>query len=287
MPDPNNIALRESGIVLMLLPKIANTSIKVALAKAYKIDGVENIHDRGLFEYVSKREAQSFPIRIAIVRDPLDRLVSCFRDKFLGATNEDFLAGFRRRGWTPGMTFEAFVEAVAELPDTDCRGVLQHIRSMSADLVSNEKIIPNIIFRFESLREEWQVLQALLEATGGPFLPALSHERRSLSPAPNYDARRRAFARQRYRDDIRFFGYRAPRHFEIDPDNITVGRSICNVHREAYCLVRDRVADPEIATYLMDLLAEAFDMGKRMNRALDRSQYLASAEFEPLEVARK
>lgn len=52
----------------------------------------------------------------------------------------------------------------------------------------------------------------------------------------------------------------------IKPDK----RTICEVHREVYRKASDEIAstDPELADWLMERMAEAFDMGKRMNAKL-------------------
>lgn len=270
MPDPNNIALRGHGVVFMCLPKVANTSIKVALAKAFgKPCDPQTIHQADLFEYVSKAEAKSFAHRIAFVRDPLSRLASGYQDKIVEMTDGRFLDGLREH-FSPGMDFLKFIERLAEISDEDLGGAGQHFRSQSFDLCEGDEMIPNWIGRFENIEHDWAELRGYLLAAGLE-LPPLTCER-STTSKPNYCPRGRAFAMQRYKEDVRLFGYRRPYKYEIDPDGITVGRSICNVIREAYQIARE-VEEPAVAARLTELLAEAFDMGKRMNAKLQVSQY--------------
>lgn len=269
VPDPNHVVLREYDTVFMLLPKVANTSIKVALLKALGRDVPRNVHAQGVFECISKREAKRFKHRIAFVRDPLSRLASCYRDKIVLKTDGRFLDGLNRFGLRDRMPFLEFIECVAEIPDEDCVGAGQHFRSMSYDLCDGDEVIPNFVGRFERLAEDWALIRGYVPGT-----PSLTHERRTGGQAAaDYCPRGRAFALQRYRDDVRLFGYRRPYKWEIDPDGITVGRSICNVIRETYQIARDRVEDEPTSQRLQDLLAEAFDMGKRMNAKLRSSQY--------------
>lgn len=274
MPDPNNIALRDLDAVFMLLPKVANTSIKKALLAAQGRTA-NNVHDSGLFEYVSREEAATFTHRIAFVRDPLRRLASCWRDKFQILSDGRFLPGFRKFGMHQDMAFEEFVELVADIPDADCTGTGDHFRSQAFSLCDGDTVIPDMVGRFETLGDDWERVRILFKDIGGPDLPVLGHEKRSDSGEVQYDARRRALALQRYRHDVRIFGYAPPRKYQIDPDRRTRGRSICNVHREAYRLARDDIADPAASERLMDLIGEAFDMGKRMNAKLRSSQYEA------------
>lgn len=279
MPDPNNVALADHGVVFMLLPKIANTSIKRAILAGLG-KRVDNVHDPKHLDYVSKDRARHFPTRIAVVRDPLTRLRSCHHDKFVAQSDGEFLPGFRRLGLAPEMDFGEFVEAVSCLPDSRCQGAGQHFRSMAYDLVEGSRpggIIPNHIFRFERLADEWPRLRALVRRAGFELPELLPRHKGPATPPEPPAARALALALQRYRDDIRLFGYAPERKYRIDPARTDIrGRSICNVHREAYRLA-DQVGDDEVREHLKGLIAEAFDMGKRMNarlRQVGQAQYI-------------
>lgn len=275
MPDPNNIVLREHGIVFMLIPKVANTSIKMALADALGI-ARDRIHRPEKFEYIGTEEAKAFPHRIAFVRDPLDRLLSCYRDKVIGSPSERVANGLRKFGIHPGMPLLDFVQTVAGIPDEECGGVAQHFRSQAYSLCDQDgNIIPNIVYRFENLAITWPWVRSYVQEASGLQLGPLEHQQWTDPGLVKYCARARAFALQRYRDDVRIFDYKPPRKYLIDPDSITAGRSICNVHREAYQIARDQITDPSLSGRLCDLIAEAFDMGKRMNAKLRGSQYEA------------
>ncbi len=66
-----------------------------------------------------------------------------------------------------------------------------------------------------------------------------------------------------YRYDIR-------ESAEIRGDYKNIERTICDVHREAFAIARDElsVIAPSQAKRIMELQAEAFDMGKRMSDKL-------------------
>ncbi len=57
---------------------------------------------------------------------------------------------------------------------------------------------------------------------------------------------------------------------EIRGDYKNVERTICDVHREAFVIARDELGEiaPGQAEQIMGLMAEAFDMGKRMSDKL-------------------
>ena len=70
--------------------------------------------------------------------------------------------------------------------------------------------------------------------------------------------------------------YRAGYRFDIresietrdDPrDGANPERTICDVHRDAFVIARDELP-PGQSERIMELMAEAFDMGKRMSNKL-------------------
>lgn len=64
---------------------------------------------------------------------------------------------------------------------------------------------------------------------------------------------------------------RRPLKYFISPEKKNSGyRTVCEVQRQLYRLIQKRVEpkDPETAKYLKALVEEAYDLGKRMDRAL-------------------
>ncbi len=67
------------------------------------------------------------------------------------------------------------------------------------------------------------------------------------------------------------FDIRKSSDVRLDPPNgPNPERTICDVHREAFAIARDELVmvAPAQAARVMDLMAEAFDMGKRMSDKL-------------------
>jgi len=157
MPDPNNIILPEHKLAFMLIPKCANTSIKYAILDALGINTKENIHNPKLFKYADRCFIKSKKdwLKIAIVRNPYDRLLSCWRSKIWEPRR--LHSGFTKyKVFYHKMPFEKFIDRVIELPDCIAD---QHFRMQSLELLSGGKLVPNLIGRMENLDNDWSKIQ--------------------------------------------------------------------------------------------------------------------------------
>ena len=149
----------------------------------------------------------------AFVRNPWDRLASCYRDK-IGGDVTDF-TGFAESGVThclarfdmfkAGMSFREFVHAVASIPDEDAD---EHFRSQ-ADYVTNSsgEVAIDFVGRYEKLDNDFaQVAHEI----GLP--PEIKPPRLQAAPksvhADYYTSETRALMRERYARDIDLFEYR-------------------------------------------------------------------------------
>lgn len=204
MPDPNNIVLREHGIVFMCLPRVANTAVKTALQRA--VGGQGYVHDPRAFETCDKKTAWRLRARhgftvLALVREPLARLASCWRGKVMGETLHP---GFRRYPEIrQGMSFADFVEACAVESDMCAE---QHFRSQSFDLCLNGELVPGWIGRHEALDKAWAAARVLMRARGLE-VGKLARVNQSQAPAPEIDDETRALVRHRWAADYARFGY--------------------------------------------------------------------------------
>jgi chondroitin 4-sulfotransferase 11 len=126
------VLLEQYRAVYVEVPKVACSSIKIALAGLLGIDLAASggdPHKAPLPTPASRPSGSAlYPglFSFAFVRNPWDRLVSCYRDKILGEA-PDFTSFHPTRGvayclarfgaFRAGMTFEDFVAAVAAIPD--------------------------------------------------------------------------------------------------------------------------------------------------------------------------
>ena len=214
------ILLEPYRAVYVETPKVACTSIKTALAEVLGISLRSANSDPHRVEWPtaersSSRSGRLFPglFSFAFVRNPWDRLVSCYRDKIRGEVEgytyftirpgvANCLARFD--AFIPGMSFADFVVAVASIRDEDADG---HFRSQHTFVTDEEgKIGVDFIGRFERLAEDFRFVQ---ERIGLPRneLPWLQKARAAASYTDFYSNETRQIAGQRFRQDIEMFGY--------------------------------------------------------------------------------
>ena len=191
--DREYITLPSRKLLLCTVPKAANRTIK-AMA--------ESVNARPRAEaMISRQEALRTcedPAwwSIGFVRNPWERLVSCFFDKLV----ETHYDGFARQfGWRRGeVSFEEFIEGVVRIPHDEAD---KHVRAQHC---FHQGIAKETI-RIEQLVKVWPVIATRFR------LPALRHENRSRSRPGDYrlmySAGLVAKVADHYRDDIALYGY--------------------------------------------------------------------------------
>lgn len=194
------------GLIYLSTTKVANTSIKHALMKAEGIGEFDSPHAEGIPIRVARiadalQKRKEF-ITFAFVRNPWDRLLSCWSDKCGPDTDVDM----RKYGIFPGMSFESFVDIVCGFTDKYSE---IHFRSQSYYLIYGGKLVPSFIGRFENLISDWSVLQAIVSFKRGIELPDLPKMRSSDHGLyREYYSRRMAMiVENRYQTDVNLFGY--------------------------------------------------------------------------------
>jgi hypothetical protein len=222
MPEPeDSIYLEAYGAVYVEIAKVASSSLKVAFADLMGLDleaAGGNPHEIDFPHPPRPAEDgdRFYPglITFAFVRNPWDRLVSCYRDKVRGEA-EDF-TGFAASGvahclagfdvFTADMSFEDFVHAVAAIPDDAAD---DHFRSQHTYLTnSSGEVAVDFVGRFENLDSDLSKVAGL---TGLPLdlpLPRLQAVGRPRRYADFYTAATRNAVARRYARDIELFSYR-------------------------------------------------------------------------------
>lgn len=209
------IVLHEWKAVYVSIPKVACTSIRTALAKllGYKVE--RNVHFEVQFPSVAKTNiSRDFPgyFVFAFVRNPWDRLLSCFLNKIdpSGEDHETYRKGVEFSFWKYGDTFHArmsftdFVNAIAAIRDEDADihfgSQYQHVTDSSG------KLFVDYIGRFESLADDLAMVavQLGMPRVELPHLVQSNHGHYS----EYYTPETRELVRQRYEKDIKLFSYR-------------------------------------------------------------------------------
>jgi len=214
-----SIYLEPYQAVYIDIAKVASSSIKATLAAVLEIENADtNPHN---IEFarpptISAAGDRLYPgsYSFAFVRNPWDRLVSCYRDKIAGEV-DDFtefadsgvahcLARFG--AFKAGMSFSEFARTVASIPDDNAD---EHFRSQ-ADYITNSagSVAVDFVGRYEQLDIDFaQVVRDI----GLPDTTSLA----KLQAAPKknyrtyYTKETVELVNKRYARDIELFNYEA------------------------------------------------------------------------------
>jgi len=166
----------DSRAVYIPVPKVACTSIKEAFYEispsGQRYEEYMEIHKRlsANATYSLKSEHLCY-FKFAFVRNPFDRLVSCYKDKVRKELQHNgryyfdtryakfLLRGASGFSFRPSMTFSDFVLAVSRIPDALADG---HFRSQYHYLYREPTCCPDYIGRFENADSDWVYIRKRL-----------------------------------------------------------------------------------------------------------------------------
>jgi hypothetical protein len=200
---PSAILLPAQKLLYVPVPKVANRSIKAALATAAGLPFSEG--QEPYFQTVPLTAVPDYGdfFRFAFVRHPLDRLVSCYAQKIVLYARQLQMPllfwRYGRRFW-PEMSFAQFVTAVAAIPDGRAD---RHFRSQHTFVYPQGELAVDFVGRFEQLAQDWAQVQ---QQTG---LGPLPH----FNPSPHqpfaemYTPALAQMAARRYQQDMELFTY--------------------------------------------------------------------------------
>ena len=186
-------------LAICLTPKAACTSIKFALHAAFGRPGDRYKDTRRRFRHGQAEWQPAEFLKVAPVRHPLERVRSCYADKFAGGRLK--VRGLIRMGCRPRMSFDEFCQLVADTPDDrlDKHLVPQHY------LVSSPLWgLADRLLRFEDLARQWAWLQGRY-----PALPVLDRHNASRDK-PDWSDATLALIAERYREDLDLLDYGVP-----------------------------------------------------------------------------
>lgn len=215
--DEYSILLEPHRAVYIDIAKVASSSIKATLASVLGLQGADGNPHEVEFPRPPTADLQGDRIypglyTFAFVRNPWDRLVSCYRDKILGEVTD--FTGFAESGiahcfarfdaFSANMSFEDFVRAVASISDDEAD---EHFRSQ-ADYVTNASgcVAVDFVGRYETLSDDFDHVGHKIGLRSDIRLPRLQSAPK-LNHASFYTSQTRSIVEARYAKDVELFCY--------------------------------------------------------------------------------
>lgn len=198
----NHIVLHEYKTVIFCIPKVANSSIKAAVLTALGYRVTEDVpHGHSALNlseppYIGNRCQDYF--KFAVVRNPFDRLVSCWKQKI--CTDRVLTQGFEPLGFYKNMPFAEFVKIAVR----NIRANI-HFAPQLPEIIYGGQILPDTLGRFENLSYWWGYLRSICPLPLGK-LPHYNKSRHG-NYRGYFDDESRRLAEAVYADDLKYLGY--------------------------------------------------------------------------------
>lgn len=181
---PHVIAILPWKVAYLRVPKVANTSVKHALAKGLalpRLPGLSVTND-AYWRKVRPEEVKLIPLTqlrfdprfadfwsFCVVRHPVDRLVSCYRNKIV--RNSSLSGPFARLGFDQNMSFEEFAHRACDISDLQAD---VHFVSQAALVSWSGKPMGDLVLPLVGLNARWSEVQQEIKRRTGVVLPGLS-----------------------------------------------------------------------------------------------------------------
>jgi hypothetical protein len=211
-----SIVLQEYRAVYFWIPKVACTSLKTVFAELLNLEtpaygGVGAVHFAD-FQILGANDSEDINnyFKFGFIRNPWDRLVSCFTSKIRSQeiNNDYFRNGIERSFYRygdlfySGMPFSKFVFEICNIEDSDAD---VHFMSQHQQIPMDDGVnLLDFIGRFESLQDDYSILKSRLG-----FELSLPHLHRTKTKSYDffYNRESRDLVSKRYEKDIDLFKY--------------------------------------------------------------------------------
>lgn len=194
-------------VVYILNPKVCSTSIRHAFRDEIKEDArdlpLENQVKKKLKKHTLTTEQKAYPA-FSFVRNPFDRLVSCYLHRVKGkeGSSTPLIRGWHGFGATitDNETFESFAHKVANIPDMFAN---VHFRSQHTFLYKNNKPLFSDLGKFESFDTDVKEFVQRFDLSSVPHANISNRgDWREYYTTPIAKV-----VYKRYKKDIKLFGY--------------------------------------------------------------------------------
>ncbi len=207
------IVLHQYKTIYVPIPKVACSSLKVVCAELLNIEVRGSVHEIKYpgIQGTSMDSTYKDYFKFCFVRNPWDRLVSCYSNKIgkdKRVNNRYFKNGTARilvkyGVFKAGMSFEASVKATVSIPDVDAD---THFRSQYLFITDKEgNVNVEFIGKFEKLDDDFEKVCKMM----GLSYMQLPHEEKTAHEhySVYYNEETRQMVAERYKKDIDMFGY--------------------------------------------------------------------------------
>lgn len=201
-------------LLYLSVSKVGNTSIKASLFAFPEMDDYRKVHSavkqtetRATVDHID--EFQDY-YKFTFVRNPFDRLVSCYENKLhtdresVGVTIKELIYDRYMMGYLgKDRGFATFARRVCKIPD---KYADRHFVSQSFGMLDGDgRLIPDYVGKFENFAGDFEVIREKFDLAPLPHYNKTSKVRKNWMDY--YDLETARLVYERYRTDIEVFGY--------------------------------------------------------------------------------
>jgi hypothetical protein len=203
-----NVYMPQLKVIYISISKTGISSIRSMflekIGEEYDKENYGTIHHKTkeVFNYIPQKEIDKNHdcFKFSMVRNPFDRLVSCYTNKILKEDYPPIQKGYGNLFYQ-GMPFDEFVHSVCKVPDIFSD---RHFRSQYSYIYYKGKSLVDYIGRFENLEED---LAFIIDKYDLGKIPHINKSSKRSDYRDYYTPELVELAYQRYRDDIEKFDY--------------------------------------------------------------------------------
>ena len=196
LPTTPTLVLHELGLLYIDIPKSGCSTVRSFLLDAVG-DSSSKLHNIPSRRVTKETDVESLLI-FTFFRDPVERLISCWRDKVRkpDLNNKYFVNGVaksvQRFGFEPGQSFVSFVDRIAKIPDAEAdHHFVSQVETLRPFYEASYSDRVNV-WSFSDLEEKLQALYVAFVDARGPT-PKVPQANRSLDAEnvqrrPNLDS---------------------------------------------------------------------------------------------------
>ncbi len=200
-PDRYNILLEKYKAIYFFVPKVASTSLKKLCIDVINIGVEKRAHfHRTHFPSIDRKAVSKGDgyFKFAFVRNPYDRLVSCYFGKVV--QRRDFASG----DFWKDKSFEDFVKIICKMSNSEMD---IHFRPQYTFLTdTNGKLLVDFIGRFENINEDFGKIKERAYFSKELELPHLAKTKHE-EYQKYYTEETKRLVAQKYKKDLELFHY--------------------------------------------------------------------------------